>query len=102
MSSPTFTKAYKDGVEVGCVSHNWGWMSPSHYEIAVKFISIVNGAEIYGVIQQIPDDWDYLIDRFMGKLTRKNYELMYRAARDVHLGRADKKEFNVDKYLEEL
>lgn len=100
MSSPTFTKAYKDGVEVGCVHHNWGWVSPSHYEVAMKFIIIVNGELDYGVSQTLPDDWDYLIDRFMGKLTRENYEKMYNAAREVHLGHTNKKEFNIDEYLE--
>lgn len=101
MSSPTFTKAFKDDKEVGCIEHNWGFVTPHPYLVCTKIISMVSGNyDNYGKIVSFPREWDYLLDRFYGKLSRKNYELLYNDAKDVFHGKKDKSELNLREYFE--
>lgn len=99
MSAPSFIVAFKDGIIVSTTSHNWGWVSPSHYEIAIRIIKIVSH-NYYEAAGLFAKDWDYLRDRYYGKMTRENYELMYAEAKRVNDGEISKKDFSVEPYFE--
>lgn len=101
MSSPTFTKAFKDGKEVECIEHNWGFVPPSQYDVGIKLVKMVCGNyDNYGMPASFPRDWDYLVDRFYGKLSRESYELMYMDLKDVYDGKKTKRDLKFDQYFE--
>ena len=98
MSCPSFIKAFKNDIEVSHSYHNWGWVSPSDYQIAVRIIEIVSD-NFPDNKNEFSKDWDYLIDKHFGKLTRRNYEMMYDETKKVYDGEINKDKFSIGKYL---
>lgn len=101
MSCPSFIKAFKHDIEVSHSYNNWGWVSPSDYQIAVRIIEIVSD-NYPDNKNEFAKDWDYLIDRHFGKLTRQNYEIMYDEAKKVYDGKIKTEDFDVFKYITPL
>lgn len=102
MSSPSILIAFnKDHQETGRVYHNWGWMSPSHQEVGIRILRIVEKQIDPGSLIQgdLGKDWDYLIDKYYGKLTREKYYDMYDKMKSIHYGLTDPKSFNVGDYF---
>lgn len=102
MSAPSVLVGFdKDGKETGRVYHNWGWVSPSHQEVGVRILRIVEKQDV-GIITQgdIGTDWVYLIDKYFGKLTREKYYDMYDKLKSIHYGLTDPKSFNAEDYFD--
>ncbi|BBC78189.1 Hypothetical protein KNT65_gp141 [Escherichia phage EcS1] len=99
MSCPTGLASFKDGVVTGTVYHNWGWVSPTDQEVALRIIKIVE--KVYSFSSgELGKDWDILKIHLFGTLAREKYYDMYDTMKAIHYGKYDAKDFNLYNFVE--
>ena len=98
MSCPTVLISKLDGVETGRVAHNWGWVSPSYFEVGMRIVRIVTGQYTFYDGKRL-GEFDSLYIPMFGTLTKEKYSEMYYDLKNIVEYKLPKNTFDIRKYI---
>lgn len=101
MSCPARLYSLQNGEITGVIHHNWGWISPTEYQIATKILRLVEKVPGEFASGTLSAAWDKLNVTPFGMLPKEKYWELYDTLKNIHYGLTSESDFDLSKFIED-